>query len=60
VGQLDEEGMFYLQSRGIDKKVARSLLVHAFAIDILDHIKPETIRDYVDELISQRLEFNIA
>lgn len=60
VGQLDEEGMFYLQSRGIDKKVARSLLVHAFAIDILDHIKPEPIRNYVDEMISQRLEFDIA
>lgn len=60
VGQLDEEGMFYLQSRGIDKKMARSLLVHAFAIDILDHIKPKPIRDYVDQLISQRLEFDIA
>ena len=60
VGRLDEEGLFYLRSRGIPEKIARSLLVHAFAVDILEHIKSEPIRNYVDELISQRLEFNIA
>ena len=58
VGQLDEEGLFYLRSRGISEKAAKSLLVHAFAIDILEHIRPEAIRQYVDELISERLEFN--
>ena len=60
VGQLDEEGMFYLRSRGVSEKTARSLLVHAFAIDILEHIKPEPIRNYVDQLISQRLDVSIA
>lgn len=58
VGQLDEEAFFYLRSRGVSEKTAKSLLVHAFAIDILEHIKPEPIRSYVDDLISQRLEFN--
>ena len=57
VGQLDEEGMFYLRSRGVSEKTAKSLLVHAFAIDILGHIKPDPIRSYVDKLISERLEF---
>ena len=60
VGRLDEEGLFYLRSRGIDEKIARSLLVHAFAIDILEQIKPDAIRTYVDQLISERLEFDIA
>jgi Fe-S cluster assembly protein SufD len=60
VGQLDEEGMFYLRSRGITEKTARALLVHAFAIDILEHIKLPSVRDWVDQLISERLEFNIA
>ncbi len=60
VGRLNEEGLFYLQSRGIPEKKAKSLLVHAFAIDILEHIKLEPIRMYVDQLISERLEFNIA
>jgi Fe-S cluster assembly protein SufD len=57
VGQLDEEAFFYLRSRGISEKAAKSLLIHAFAIDILDHIKPEAIRNYVDKLISERLDF---
>ncbi len=60
VGRLNEEGLFYLRSRGISEKIAKSLLVHAFAVDILEHIKPEPIRMYVDQLISEHLEFNIA
>lgn len=60
VGRLNEEGLFYLQSRGISEKIARSLLLHAFAVDILEHIKPVAIRAYVDKLISERLEFNIT
>jgi Fe-S cluster assembly protein SufD len=56
VGRLDEEGLFYLQSRGIPEKVAKSLLLHGFAIDILDKIKLIPIRAYVDQLISERLE----
>jgi Fe-S cluster assembly protein SufD len=58
VGKLDEEAMFYLRSRGISEKNAKSLLLHAFAVDILDNIKTEALRDYVDQLISERLEFN--
>jgi Fe-S cluster assembly protein SufD len=60
VGRLNEEGLFYLQSRGISEKIARSLLLHAFAVDILEHIKLKPIRDYVDRLISKRLEFDIS
>jgi Fe-S cluster assembly protein SufD len=58
VGQFDEEAYFYLRSRGISENAAKSLLVHAFAIDILEHIKPEPIKQYVDALITKRLEFN--
>src|SRR6478672_3455786 len=58
VGRLNDEGLFYLQSRGIPSKIARSLLLHAFAIDVLEHIRPEPIREYVDKLISKRLEFD--
>lgn len=56
IGRLDEEGLFYLQSRGIPEKVAKSLLLHGFAIDILEKIKLAPVRAYVDHLISQRLE----
>jgi len=56
VGRLDEEGLFYLRSRGISENTARSLLIHAFAIDILEHVKSAVLRDYVDKLIFERLE----
>ena len=39
--------------------MARALLVQAFAVDVLEHIKPAAIRHYVDQIISQRLEFPI-
>ncbi|MDQ3844224.1 MAG: Fe-S cluster assembly protein SufD [Bacteroidota bacterium] len=60
VGQLNEEELFYLRSRGISENTARSLLLHAFAEDVLDHIKPEHIRVYVDQLISERLEYELV
>jgi len=57
VGRLNEEGLFYLRSRGISEKVARSLLLQAFAADILEHVKPEPIRIHIERLIAERLEF---
>lgn len=56
VGRLDEDGLFYLQSRGIPEKMATSLLLQGFAIDILEKIKLSPIRAYVDLLVSERLE----
>ena len=58
VGQLDEEALFYMQSRGIREKTAKSLLINAFATDILEHIKPEPIRTYVEKLIAERLDIH--
>jgi Fe-S cluster assembly protein SufD len=60
IGRLDEESLFYLRSRGISESSARSLLLHGFAVDILEQIKPAPIREYVDKLISERLEFDLA
>jgi len=45
VGQLDEEATFYLRSRGVGLAEARALLTYAFANDIIDRIKVESIRD---------------
>lgn len=58
VGRLDVEGLFYLQSRGIPEKIAKSMLLHGFTSDVLEKIKCQPIRAYVDHLISERLEFD--
>lgn len=44
VGQLDDQALFYLQSRGIDAEEARALLVHGFAADLLDALPSATLR----------------
>ena len=56
VGRLDDEALFYLQSRGITEKNAKSLLLGAFSDDILTNIKLPAIRNYVDALIAGRLQ----
>jgi Fe-S cluster assembly protein SufD len=56
VGSLNEEGLFYLQSRGISEKTARNLLLGAYASDILEQVKPEPLRKWVEKLINHRLE----
>lgn len=57
-GQLDEEAMFYLRSRGISKEMARGMMLYAFAAQTLTSMKNETIRNYVDGLISEELQKN--
>jgi Fe-S cluster assembly protein SufD len=44
IGQLDQDVLYYLRSRGIGEDAARRLLVHAFSSEILDQIKRESIR----------------
>jgi Fe-S cluster assembly protein SufD len=58
-GQLDEEALFYLQSRGIKKVYAKGLLLFAFANVVLDHIKIESFQTYIAELVSNRLGSNV-
>ena len=55
VGQLDTESLFYLRSRGLSRDRARQLLTHAFAADLLGHIKVEAIRVQLDALLLERL-----
>jgi Fe-S cluster assembly protein SufD len=51
IGQLAEEAIFYLRSRGIGQEDARSLLTFAFANDIIGRIKVEPIRNHLEELL---------
>jgi len=55
IGQLDPEGIFYLQSRGIGLADARNLLIYAFAQDIVDRIKVASLRDELEKLLLEKL-----
>jgi hypothetical protein len=47
-GQLDEEALFYLQSRGISKQSAQAMLLYAFAADVIATIQHSGIKSYFD------------
>lgn len=55
VGQLDEESLFYLRSRGISEERARALLLTAFAEDVTSQIKLDACREFINRKIEQRL-----
>jgi Fe-S cluster assembly protein SufD len=57
-GQLDEEAMFYLRSRGISEPTSKAMLLYAFAADVLTPIKNESLKSYLDGLIAERLQKN--
>lgn len=51
IGQVDENALFYLRSRGIDEASARGLLLLAFANECLDRMKCRPVRDYLQDLV---------
>ena len=55
VGQLDQDMLFYLQSRAIDKTAARSLLTFAFAEEIIKRIKFAPIRERLEQSVVGKL-----
>ena len=56
IGQLNDESIYYLRSRGIGLEKARRMLVHAFAGEIIDRVKHDALREELDALVWDRLE----
>ncbi|MCU0234424.1 MAG: Fe-S cluster assembly protein SufD [Thermoanaerobaculales bacterium] len=55
VGRLDDEALFYLRSRGLDRTEAQAMLVRAFAGEILDRIREPEPRERVAALVAGKL-----
>lgn len=53
VGQLDEEEVFYLQSRAIEKNVAIEMLSLGFVRDLIDRVEDKNIKNYLDEQLKK-------
>jgi len=56
VGQVDQEDLFYMTSRGVDPKAARDMLVEGFFVPVLEEVEVEELRNDIQELISKRLD----
>jgi Fe-S cluster assembly protein SufD len=55
IGQIEENALFYLRSRGIDERSARKLLLLAFANECLDRMREEPVRNHIEGLINSHL-----
>jgi Fe-S cluster assembly protein SufD len=53
-GQVDEEAVYYLRSRGVSETNARKMMIRAFANEILENIKIDALRDTMETKIDQR------
>ncbi len=54
IGQIDQDSMFYLKSRGIGEETARTILIHAFASDVVKSIKVDVLREYLENILELR------
>ena len=60
VGQLEEEELFYLLTRGLPENLARNLLTYGFAEEIINKIGIESIKSDLDEAVLNRLNVILA
>lgn len=56
IGQIDEDSMFYLKSRGIGDDIAKAILIHAFASDVVRYIKINAVKEYIENIL--KLKFH--
>ncbi|TYP76946.1 Fe-S cluster assembly protein SufD [Aquimarina intermedia] len=60
IGQLDENALFYMRTRGIGDKEARALLMYAFANNVLDTVKIPQLKQRINKLIANKLNVNLG
>jgi Fe-S cluster assembly protein SufD len=59
-GQLDAASLFYLRTRGVPQQVARNMLVQAFAVEVVQQLANESLREYIQNSVEQRLNELVA
>ena len=60
IGQLDEDALFYLRSRGIPKKEAKGLLTYAFANNVLESVAIPALKTRINKLIANKLGVDLG
>ncbi|WP_341312415.1 Fe-S cluster assembly protein SufD [Paraburkholderia sp. IMGN_8] len=54
VGQLDEDQLFYLRARGVEERMARALLTYAFARDVVERVRIDSLRGRLENVLLAR------
>ena len=60
IGQLEEDEIFYLESRGINPTLARNMLTYGFAEELIEKIKIDSIKRELDEAVLHRLHASLT
>ena len=60
IGQMDEEALFYLRTRGIPKKEARALMTYAFANNVLESVQLPSLKKRINGQIAKKLGVNLG
>ncbi len=60
IGQLDDEALFYLRSRGIPKKEATALLMYAFANNVLQSVRIPELKARINKIIANKLGVRVG
>ena len=60
IGQMDEEALFYMRSRGIPKKEAKALMTYAFANNVLESVKLPSLKKRINGQIARKLGVNLG
>ena len=60
IGQLDDDALFYLRSRGIGEKEAKALLMYAFANNVLETVRIPQLKKRINKLIAKKLGVNMG
>jgi len=55
VGQVDEQDLFYMTSRGLDPETATNMLVEGFFVPVLEEVAVDELREDVEDLVARRL-----
>jgi Fe-S cluster assembly protein SufD len=60
IGQIDQEELFYLETRGLNPALARNLLTYGFAEEVIGKIKIDSLRSQLDQAVLKQIEVRLA
>ena len=55
-GQIDEDAIFYLMSRGVSEEQAKRILIRAFVAEVIDTVQDDTLKEHLQNLVETKLE----
>ena len=60
IGQIDENALFYLKTRGINDNDAKGLLTYAFANNVLENVGMQVLKTKIKKIIARKIGINIG